>query len=278
METLNGHDIAPVGGGAIVNSVPTSALTLITPPPSTAPPESAAPPQLTLEQAKAEAAVRGYYLPGSVVEYQGRQFKVAGVSIGYPGGVATVNGHDLIPVGGGAVVNLVPYSALTLLTPPAPRAQQPAPPPRPTQPAPQPTPQPAPAPPASGSTVDLATNVVVTSSSSTIGKVRATVRNPNGAASGPATMTIVVHPVQGFSYKAGAGGDCTSSFIPNTSDSQFVCTVPAIAAGGQYTRDIEVENLSHQGPRYVQVSVTTLMTGDPNSANNRAGVTLTLTS
>ncbi|MEV6275493.1 hypothetical protein [Nocardia sp. NPDC051832] len=226
-----------------------------------------------------------YYGPGSIVEYQGNQYEVLGVSFSYPNGVETLNGHDIAPVGGGAIVNLVPTSALTLISAPPPtappesayppRPPRPAPSPRPPQPAP---PQPAPAPPASGSTVDLATNVVVTASNSYLGKVRATVSNPNGAASGPATMTIVVHPVQGFSYKAGAGSDCTSSFIPGTSDSQFVCTVPAIAAGGQYTRDIQVENLSHQGPRYVQVSVTTLMAGDPNSVNNRAGVTLTLTS
>ncbi|MFE3191069.1 hypothetical protein ACFXHA_18805 [Nocardia sp. NPDC059240] len=127
VQTLNGHDIEPVGGGPIINSVPTQALTLVSPPPAPpAPP--APPPAMTLDQANALAAQRGYYEPGSIVSYQGSKYEVMGVSIGYTNNVPHVNGHALEAVGGGPILNGIPYSALTLIEP------APPPPPDPTNP------------------------------------------------------------------------------------------------------------------------------------------------
>lgn len=124
---------------------------------------------------------------------------------------------------------------------------------------------------------DLSTSVAITSSTYSSATVRATVTNLDSNSSAPTTMTINVQPTQSFSYKAGAGTDCTASTVPGSvPSSQFQCPVPSIAPTAKYTRDVQVQNLSNQGPRYVQVSVTTNLPGDTNSSNNRAGTTLTL--
>jgi hypothetical protein len=104
--------------------------------------------------------------------------------------------------------------------------------------------------------------------------VTITVTNLGSANSVPATMTIDVDPVQDFSYEAGAGTDCTASFV-NGYDSVLTCPVPVIAPGATYTRQLTLENLSSQAPKYVQVSATTIMTGDTNSSNDTGYATVT---
>ena len=69
-----------------------------------------------------------------------------GVSIGYTDNVPHVNGEDLQPVGGGAIVNLVPYSALTLVAPPPATATSSSPSGQPAPPPPAPPPPPPPPP------------------------------------------------------------------------------------------------------------------------------------
>jgi hypothetical protein len=114
---------------------------------------------------------------------------------------------------------------------------------------------------------DLSTTATVTSENLENAAVSITVTNLGSANSVPATMTIDVDPVQDFSYEAGAGTDCTAQFVDGY-DSVLTCPVPVIAPGATYTRQLAVQNLSSQGPQYVQVSATTIMTGDTNSANN----------
>ena len=101
--------------------------------------------------------------------------------------------------------------------------------------------------------------------------VTITVTNLGGTASVPATMTIEVDPVSLYSYEAGAGTDCTASFVNNfgIQDSVFTCPVPGgIAPGGTYTRTLTITNLSNSGPDYYQARATTVMPGDTNSSNN----------
>ena len=88
-------------------------------------------------------------------------------------------------------------------------------------------------------------------------------------------MTIEVSPVQSFSHSAFAGSDCTAEFLPGTSISRFTCPVPSIPAGGTTTRNVDVQNRSSQAPRYLQISANTVMPGDSNFFNNRAGTTVT---
>lgn len=66
-----------------------------------------------------------YYEPHSIVQYRGKRYEVAGVSIGYPDGIETVNGHDLIPIDGGPALGPIPYSELTLISPPPQQSQYP---------------------------------------------------------------------------------------------------------------------------------------------------------
>jgi hypothetical protein len=71
--------------------------------------------------------------------------------------------------------------------------------------------------------------------------------------------------------EAGAGTDCTASFVNNfgIEDSVFTCPVPGgIAPGGTYTRTLTITNLSSSGPDYYQAQATTVMPGDTNSSNN----------
>jgi hypothetical protein len=239
------------------------------PPPAGSPSTSTA-----LAQEQAKAAQQGYYDPGCVVTYQGAQYTVMGVSIGYTNNVPHVNGEDLQPVGGGPIVNLVPYSALTLVAPPPPPPAPPGP-PSPPPPAPPPAPPPPPTPPHPPVT-DLATSMTVQSANASQATVQITVRNLGGASSVPATMTINVHPVQPFSYEAGAGSDCTASSGGGIDDSQFVCPVPVIPAGGSYTRQLTVQNLTSQSPHYVQTDATTTMAGDTNSSDDTGYATITM--
>ena len=48
----------------------------------------------------------------------------------------------------------------------------------------------------------------------------------------------------------------------------LTCPVPAIAPGATYTRQLTLQNLSSQAPKYIQTSATTIMPGDNNSSNN----------
>ena len=116
---------------------------------------------------------------------------------------------------------------------------------------------------------DLATAMTVLSQNFSNAFVQISVTNLGSATSVPATLTINVNPTQSFSYSAGAGTDCTASII-NAFGSRFVCPVPAIAPGATYTRLLSENNLSSQGPHYVQNDATTVMAGDTNSSNNTA--------
>jgi len=121
---------------------------------------------------------------------------------------------------------------------------------------------------------DLSTSASVASSDYTNATVNIVVTNLGSANSVAATMTIDVDPVQDFSYEAGAGTDCTASFV-NVYDSVLTCPVPVIAPGATYTRQLTVQNLSGQAPQYVQTSATTVMPGDTNSSNNTGYATIT---
>jgi hypothetical protein len=121
----------------------------------------------------------------------------------------------------------------------------------------------------------LATSMIVQSQNFDGATVQITVTNLGGADSVPATMTINVHPVQPFSYEAGAGTDCTAH-SGGIDDSQFVCPVPVIPAGGTYTRQLTIQNLSNQAPHYVQTDATTIMPGDTSSSDNTGYATVTL--
>lgn len=125
---------------------------------------------------------------------------------------------------------------------------------------------------------DLATSMIVQSANAGGATVQITVTNLGSAASTPASMAMNVHPVQPFSYEAGAGSDCTASGGGGFGgdDSNFVCPVPVIAAGGTYTRQLTIQNLTNQAPHYVQTSATTTMTGDTNASDNTGYATITL--
>lgn len=114
---------------------------------------------------------------------------------------------------------------------------------------------------------DLATSMSVLSEDYTDASVQISVTNLGAAVSAPATMTIDADPIQDFSYEAGAGTDCTASFV-NIYDAVLTCPVPAIAAGATYTRLLTEENLTGQAPMYIQNTATTIMPGDTNSSNN----------
>jgi hypothetical protein len=121
---------------------------------------------------------------------------------------------------------------------------------------------------------DLSTAASVASANDANATVNFTVTNLGSASSVPATMTIDVDPVQDFSYETGAGSDCTASFAGGF-DSVLTCPVPVIAPGATYSRQLTIENLSGQTPKYVQVSATTIMPGDTNSSNNTGYATVT---
>ena len=114
---------------------------------------------------------------------------------------------------------------------------------------------------------DLSTSASVASENYTNATVTISVTNLGSANSVPATMTIDVDPVQDFSYEAGAGTDCTASFT-DVYDSVLTCPVPVIAPGATYTRQLTLQNLSSQAPKYIQTSATTIMPGDTNSSND----------
>jgi hypothetical protein len=84
---------------------------------------------------------------------------------------------------------------------------------------------------------------------------------------GSVTIGADSDPVQDFSYEAGAGTDCTATFV-DTFDSQLTCPVPAIAVGATYTRNLTEQNLSSQAPKYISNQATTIMPGDTDSSNN----------
>jgi hypothetical protein len=100
-----------------------------------------------MAQEQTRAAQQGYYDPGCIVLYHGAPYVVVGVSIGYTNNVPHVNGHDLQAQGGGGIVNLVAYSALTLVQPPPPTPPPPSIYPYVPPPSPPPPPLPPPPPP-----------------------------------------------------------------------------------------------------------------------------------
>jgi hypothetical protein len=87
-------------------------------------------------------------------------------------------------------------------------------------------------------------------------------------------MSIDVHFVQLFSNITGAGTDCTAS--GSGQDDVFTCPVPSIPGGGTYTRDVTIQNISNQGPHYVQITATTTMPGDTDPSNNTAFTNVTI--
>ncbi|WP_327350707.1 hypothetical protein [Streptomyces sp. NBC_01304] len=94
-----------------------------------------------------------------------------------------------------------------------------------------------------------------------------TLTNLGTTPSAPGAMKIDVNLVQFFSNKMGAGPDCQITRDGEHSTT-FVCQVPAIAAGATHTRELTLENLSHQAPRYAQARVTTTIPGDTDPSNN----------
>jgi len=140
---ISGYAQPQTDSVAVIRNDDTFAVLLGTDPGSTATPRYVTT-SMTLAQEQAKAAQQGYYDPGCIVTYQGAQYRVMGVSIGYTNNVPHVNGHDLQSVGGGPIVNLVPYSALTLVAAPPPI---PPPPPYPYGPPPGPPAPPPPPPP-----------------------------------------------------------------------------------------------------------------------------------
>ena len=121
---------------------------------------------------------------------------------------------------------------------------------------------------------DLGTSMTVLSQNLGGATVQITVTNNGSAASVPATMSITVNFVQLFSNITGAGTDCTASSSGNTD--VFTCPVPVIPGGGTYTRDLTIQNISDQGPRYAQITTTTTMPGDTNSSNDTAFTNVTM--
>ncbi|MER5883204.1 hypothetical protein ABT160_05200 [Streptomyces sp. NPDC001941] len=93
--------------------------------------------------------------------------------------------------------------------------------------------------------------------------------------SSPGTMTITVNLVQVFSNTMGAGPDCQVTRANNGQTTTYTAPVPAIPPGGTHTREVTVENLSRQAPRYAQISVRTSIPGDTDAADDSGYATLT---
>jgi len=113
--------------------------------------------------------------------------------------------------------------------------------------------------------------MAMTSSTFTSAQLTITVTNLGPDPSEPTSLTIQAAPTQAFSHSMGPGGTGSCTNKPYGSlGTEFTCAVPSTASGGTFTQIFNLTNLSGQGPRYFQVSATTAMPGDTNSANNRA--------